>query len=90
MLAALPLVRERVCDRFSQERVILCVTYSLICLMAPNLPNISYISSVDISNGRFLQQKVEHFTPKFIQTFTVCIIILPRFRVQVSVSVNIT
>ena len=29
-------------------------TYSLICRMAPNLPKMSYISSVVISKGRFL------------------------------------
>ena len=29
-------------------------TYNLICLIAPNLPNISYISSGEISKGKFL------------------------------------
>ena len=31
------------------------ITYSLICRIAPYLPNMSYISSVEISNGRFLK-----------------------------------
>jgi len=35
------------------------VTHNLICRIAPYLPNISYISSVEISKGRFLYNKTK-------------------------------
>lgn len=42
-------------------------TYNLICLIAPNFPNISYISSVEISNGRFLRNRERGVLEKIIK-----------------------